>query len=321
MSGVNDGIILSIVIACYNGAETLGGQLEALAHQGSEVPWEVVVADNGSTDSSVAVARSYAPRLTLRVVDAAGKRGPAHARNVGVAAATGEWIAFCDADDVVADDWIARVCDALRVHPFVAGRVDTALLNPGTVGRSRRLDQEHGLQPASGNRLGLPHAGAGNMAFHKQVFTAVGGFDEDLRCLEDTDLCWRIQLAGTPLVFDPAVLIYTRFRATLRDNYRQGAGYGRGQSMLEDRYGPLAPTTAAATGPPPSDAGTGGGAVSSALHALRSLAAAGTATEFAWQLGWHVGRQRAKHERGSHAPAVGPLGPDGPRGAGEAAFT
>ena len=91
---------------------------------------------------------------------------------------------------------------ALDAHAFVAGRFESTRLNSASAIRSRPLQQADGLQD-SGIGPRLPHAGAGNMGIHRSVFEAVGGFDAELGCLEDTDFCWRVQLAGVPLVFWP----------------------------------------------------------------------------------------------------------------------
>src|SRR3712207_4277359 len=82
---------LSVVIPCLNAASTIAVQLAALSRQSWPGEWEVIVADNGSTDRSRRIAESYGDRLPgLRVVDASDRRGQAHARNLGAAAATGD---------------------------------------------------------------------------------------------------------------------------------------------------------------------------------------------------------------------------------------
>ena len=87
--------------------------------------WEVVLADNGSTDASVAVAESFRDRLpSLVVVDASGKRGRSYARNEGAKAARGANLTFIDADDVVAPGWLAALGAALETYAFVAARHD-----------------------------------------------------------------------------------------------------------------------------------------------------------------------------------------------------
>jgi hypothetical protein len=224
-----------VVIACRDVQDVLGIQLAALARQQCPVPWEVLVCDNGSTDGTVALANSWADRLPLRVVDAAGIAGAGPARNAGVEQAAGEWIGFCDADDEVGEGWLEALCAALAEHPFVAGRFEGQRLNDERTLRSRTLDQQSGLQRSS-EKVGLPHAGAGNLGIHRSVFRAVNGFDPKVRYLQDTDLCWRVQLAGYPLVFVPEMMVHVRLRATLSSMYRQGRNYGASQANLERKY-------------------------------------------------------------------------------------
>ncbi|GIG36619.1 glycosyltransferase family 2 protein [Cellulomonas pakistanensis] len=241
MTGLRDGVVrpagveLGVVIAAHDAEATLAEQLDALAAQRAPFAWEVVVADNGSTDGTAALARSYAGRLRLRVVDASARRGAGAARNVGVAASRAPLIAFCDADDVVGDGWVAAMRDALRTHAFVAGRFDGGRLNSPRVLRSRTVPQTRGLQQST--RLpGLVAAGAGNMGIRADVFRAVGGFDPDCLFLEDTDLCWRVQLAGVPLVWVPEAVLHVRLRGSMWSAARQGYHYGTGERWLALRY-------------------------------------------------------------------------------------
>jgi glycosyltransferase involved in cell wall biosynthesis len=228
---------LSVVIACLNAAGTLGAQLTALAAQPCPVPWEVLVCDNGSTDATRVVARRFAARIpSLRIIDASAVRGAGAARNQGVEHALGDWIAFCDADDEVAGDWLAAMCQALAEHRFVAGRFESHRLNGARVLRSRPLQQQGELQSSDiGARL--PHAGGGNMGVHRAEFIAAGGFDPAMPWLEDTDFSWRTQLAGVPLVFRPEIVVHVRLRQTFRSMFVQGRQYGMAHAVLEQRYG------------------------------------------------------------------------------------
>lgn len=316
---------LSVVIPCRNTQDFLGVQLAALARQECPVPWELLICDNGSTDGTVALAESWADRLPLRIVHAAEIAGSGPARNAGVEAARGRWIGFCDADDEVADDWLSALCRALEAHPFVAGRFDGERLNSARVRRSRPLDQQDGLQ-SSPNPVGLPHAGASNLGIHRSVFLEVDGFDPAVRHLQDTDLCWRVQLAGYPLVFVPDLLVHMRLRSSLRSMYRQGYNYGASYAHLERRYaGALARAraeTRTAVGVPGSgpawsagDGPEGHETAAAATGDTASRAAEGEVTArrnpvmgaarlvryFAtnrsslgaqvWQLGWHIGHR------------------------------
>jgi glycosyltransferase involved in cell wall biosynthesis len=226
---------LSVVVACRDAQDVLGVQLAALARQQCPVPWELLICDNGSTDGTVPLALSWADRLPLRIVDASGIAGAGPARNAGARQARGEWIGFCDADDEVGEGWLSALCTALSQHRFVAGRFEGTRLNSPRTLRSRTLDQQDGLQSSSPD-IGLPHAGAGNLGIHRSVFDEVGGFDPAVRYLQDTDLCWRVQLAGYDLVFIHDLVVHVRLRSTLRGMYRQGRNYGASQASLERRY-------------------------------------------------------------------------------------
>src|SRR5690606_12378908 len=108
-----------------NGMSVIGEQLEALTRQAWDHPWEVVVSDNGSTDESRAVAEGFQGRIpSLRVVDSSDFKGEAHARNVGIQQARGDLILNCDADDVVADNFVAAMAKSLETHDFVACRLE-----------------------------------------------------------------------------------------------------------------------------------------------------------------------------------------------------
>ena len=79
---------LTVIIPCFNAANTIAVQLEALAQQHWCEPWEVIVSNNGSTDETVAIVEQYQKKLpNLRIVDSSDQGGAAHARNVGALAA------------------------------------------------------------------------------------------------------------------------------------------------------------------------------------------------------------------------------------------
>jgi glycosyltransferase involved in cell wall biosynthesis len=226
---------VSVIVPVFDGADTLGVQLEALATQAFDGPWEVIVADNGSRDDSVEVARSYASRLSLRVVDASRVRGAAHARNVGAAAARAPLLAFVDADDAVEPGWLAAIVAALEHHDAVASRFSKTKLNPPELQRSRNLRQSEGLSQHDYVAF-LPHAGGSWLVVRRAVHEAIGGFDERFRRLQDTDYSWRLQLAGHAIHFEPAAVLEVRFLAGGLSSLRQAFLYGRYNGWLYRRY-------------------------------------------------------------------------------------
>jgi glycosyltransferase involved in cell wall biosynthesis len=227
---------LSVIIPCFNAADTIAGQLEALAQQHWSQSWEIIVADNGSTDHSLAIVAQYQKHLPhLRIVDASAQRGAAYARNVGVSAAQSEALAFCDADDEVAPGWIAAMGEALTQYDFVGCRFDPYKLNEPWVVNSHPHVQETEL-PRSGYLPNLLYAGGGSIGIKRALHEAIGGFDESILRLEDVDYCWRAQLAGAKLHFVADAVLYVRHRPSLAGMYRQARMWAEFEVMLYKKH-------------------------------------------------------------------------------------
>ncbi len=234
---------LSVVIPCFNSAATIGAQLSALAAQKTRYAWEVLIADNGSRDNTVAIATSFRDRINrLVIIDASARRGAAYARNTGAHAATGEALLFCDADDVMADGYVEAMGRALEAHSFVACRYDFRQLNRSWLAsaRGQRDGQEQGLAGGYCHPT-LPYAGAGGLGIRKSIHDAVNGFDMTLGAMagqEDTDYCIRVQLAGTPLTFVGDAVMHVRFRATVSGVFRQAWAWAESGAHVQRRYVP-----------------------------------------------------------------------------------
>ncbi len=223
---------VSVIVPCYNAERDLAVQLEALARQ-TVAPFEVIVADNRSTDRSTDIARGFAAILPrFQLIDASRRQGASHARNAGARVAIGDVLAFCDADDEVAPGWIAGLKAALLEHDFVASRFDLTKLNPGSL---------YVHPQASGLNVGepfnfLPRAGAGGLAIRRSIHDSVGGFDESIRFHEDTDYCWKIQLAGTTLAWAPEALVYVRLRSNSAERFRQARLWAMSEVVIYKKY-------------------------------------------------------------------------------------
>ncbi len=227
---------LSVIIPCLNVADSIATQLNALANQQWSEPWEVIVSDNGSTDGSMEVVKKYEGRLPhLRIVDASGRRGRAYARNTAIKVARGESLAFCDADDEVAQGWLTAMGEALSKYEFVACRIDVDKLNPRWIAKMRNHSQASGLQ-TRGAPPNLSHAGGSTIGVKRRLHDEVGGFDESFLRHQDTDYCWKIQLRGAKLHFVPEATVHVRLRETLMENYYQAFGWGEYGVLLHKKY-------------------------------------------------------------------------------------
>jgi glycosyltransferase involved in cell wall biosynthesis len=227
---------LTVVIPCLDEADTITTQLRQLARETTPEPWEVIVADNGSTDGTRDIVRRLQETMSnLRLVDASGRRGVNHARNVGAAAARGEFILFCDADDEIRPGWLDAMCDALRSHDVVAGRIDAFSANEAWSVAARGVPQDSGLR---GFGLDLPYASGANLGVRRSLHRQIGGFDEDfLGGADDLDYCLRLQVdAGADLHFEPRASVAYRYRHDLRSLFRQARFYGVGWVSLYRKH-------------------------------------------------------------------------------------
>lgn len=227
---------LSIIIPCLNAAHTIGDSLRALAEQSWPDDWEVIVADNGSTDALTQVVERYKAQIpALRIIGASTRRGASYARNVAVNAATGEDILFCDADDVPAPGWAAAMVDALRKHDFVACRLEFEKLNQPSIRVARDRTQVEALQRFS--FLPYPHAGSGTLGIKRSLHEAIGGFDETIPICEDIDYCMRVQRRGPKLEFVPGAMLHYRLRENVKGIYLQALRYAEYEVYLYKKYG------------------------------------------------------------------------------------
>jgi glycosyltransferase involved in cell wall biosynthesis len=220
---------ITVIIPVRNGAETIAEQLAALAAQTYEGGWELLVADNGSTDGTHEIAEQWADRLPkLTIVDASKQPGASFARNHGAERAAGEFLAFCDADDIVVPEWLASLAAAARDYDVVTGSFDATKINPVSV-QSWRPPRRKGL---NGSRGFLPFAPSGNFGVWASVFDQTGGFNEEYLQSEDVEWSWRAQLASFTLGFAEGAVVHYRYRTSARAVARQGYLSGIGSVRL-----------------------------------------------------------------------------------------
>jgi glycosyltransferase involved in cell wall biosynthesis len=223
-------VALSVVVPAHDAAATIGEQLDALLAQTWDRAFEVVVVDNRSADRTRAVVEEHARRdARVRLVAAPDASGAAYARNVGILAARADAIAMCDADDVVAEGWVAAMGDALREHDLVAGRIDVHRLNPEWLVASRGLALERGPM-TFGDLFEFPHAC--NMGLRVHVVQRFGGFDPAFPAGEEIELAFRLWQAGIRVHDATDALVHYRYRDTMRGLWRQARAYGRAQPAL-----------------------------------------------------------------------------------------
>lgn len=167
-------------------------------------------------------------------------RGPAAARNTGLAAVTTPLVAFVDTDVYLPDDWLQPLLNHFAdervalAAPRVAGAPDSTWL-AGYEQRHSPLDL--GPEPAriaAGTRVSYVPAAA--MVWRAGVVRELGGFDEAMRLGEDVDLVWRCVAAGHRCRYEPTSVVHHEPRSTITALLRQRYGYGRSAAPLARRH-------------------------------------------------------------------------------------
>jgi GT2 family glycosyltransferase len=222
---------VSVVVCTYNGAQTLRECLGALV--ALEYPdFEVIVVDDGSTDETAAIASEYPVRLIQTE-----NQGLGAARNVGIAAASGELIAFVDDDAWPDPDWLTYLAAEFQRTPH-AGIGGPNVPPPGNELVAASVANAPGgpIHVLLTDRQ-AEHIPGCNMAFRKDCLDAVGGFDSRFRVAgDDVDICWKVNSRGWSLGFSPAAMVWHRRRNSVRTFLRQQFQYGRAEALLEQKW-------------------------------------------------------------------------------------
>lgn len=206
---------ISVIVPVYNSADTLRRCLESVAASTLQ-PYECIVVDDGSTDRSADVARSFPVRV-VTVPD--GPSGPGRARNIGAAVASGDVLFFVDADVVLHADAVAKVAESLASDPTLDAVFGSYDDDPGTTDfLSRYKNLFHHFVHQQARRDAVTFWGACG-AVRRQVFLGLGGFDAaryPRPSIEDIDFGYRLRGAGRRIELNRAIQVQHCKQWTLR---------------------------------------------------------------------------------------------------------
>jgi O-antigen biosynthesis protein len=219
---------VSVIVCAYNAADTLEDCLSALDAQ-SYPDFEVLLVNDGSKDATGEIGRRHS---RVRVIDVPNG-GLSAARNVGLAEADGEIVAYTDADTRPDRDWLTFL-----VQPFltsdVVGSGGPNVVPPDDPPIAQCIARAPGgpTHVLLDDRI-AEHVPGCNMAFRRDALLAVGGFNPIyLRAGDDVDVCWRLQARGWKIGFAAAALVWHHHRSSVKAYWRQQVGYGEGETWL-----------------------------------------------------------------------------------------
>jgi len=223
---------VSVVVACYNGERTLKVCLDAVSSL-NYPDYEVILVDDGSTDGTGQVASAFPAVRRLHQAH----HGLSVARNTGVAAASGEIVAFTDADCRPDPDWLYYLVQELLPDRVAAAggpnylpdddsRVAAAVMaSPGGPTQVMLTDRE------------AEHIPGCNLAVWRWALREVEGFDPVFeRAGDDVDLCWRLLQRGWMIRFTAAGFVWHYHRSTPAAYFAQQSGYGEAEALLAAKH-------------------------------------------------------------------------------------
>ncbi|MBD2531094.1 glycosyltransferase [Nostoc flagelliforme FACHB-838] len=219
---------VSVVVCAYNAERTMDSCLASLKEV-NYPNYEVIVVNDGSRDRTLEITQRYD---YVRLINQENK-GLSVARNVGMAAATGEIVAYTDSDCMVDPDWLTYL-----VAKFLSSDV-------GAVGGPNLSPPEDSLVPACvAVSPGVPthillsdevaeHIAGCNMAFRREILEEINGFNPIFRTAgDDVDICWRLQDKGYTIGFSPTAIVWHFRRNTVAAYLKQQQGYGKAEALV-----------------------------------------------------------------------------------------
>jgi GT2 family glycosyltransferase len=218
----------SFIVVSFNEAKTLSRVKQALdaLDRPRDMAVETILVDGGSSDATVQMARESG---FTRILELPGANIPV-CRNAGLAEARGDWIAFIDADCVLAPTWLMHAAKLLQTHDRLILGWPASPPSPGTwvqeAWHIHWMNKNRAMETDAGEKVvkqdGFRMITTRNMIFHREVAEAVGGFDEQLATGEDTDFVFRAATQDIPTWGLPSLFsVHLGEPSSLKKFYRQ----------------------------------------------------------------------------------------------------
>lgn len=198
--------MVSIIVPAYNAEKTIKGCLDALLNQDYNGNYEIIMIDDGSTDSTADIISGYKGVRLIKQSNA----GPAAARNKGASEAKGESILFTDSDCVPERDWIRMMIEPFEQDKSVIGVKGAYRTRQREIAaRFVQFEYEDKYDKMKRDET-IDFIDTYSAAFRRDIFLKMGGYDTSfpVACAEDVDLSYRMSAGGYKMVFNPNAIVY-----------------------------------------------------------------------------------------------------------------
>ena len=220
---MSDKVRCSVIIPSYNSESTIVACLDSVLNQDFAGTYEVIVVDS-SADRTPQLIREQFPSVTL--ISLPHRTDPGTARNLGVARASGDIVAFLDSDCRAAADWLRHIVAGHQAgYEVVGGAVENG--NPQSlVGWAGYMAEFREFLP-HGPRRQVAHIPTCNISYRRQVFERHGGFSSEHYPQEDLVYNLNLKRNGVSILFDPAIRVAHTNRSQMGDYFRHQRRIGR----------------------------------------------------------------------------------------------
>ena len=239
---------LSVVIPVYNDPDGIEQTVQSLVRQENAPDYEIIAVDNDSTDKTPRVIEEFEethPDLVFGYSET-DIQGSYAARNTGIEHASGDLLAFIDADVTVEDTWVADVHERFHssevdylgcnVEMYIPDGEDTIWA---------RYDVAMGL-PVEHYLKTKQFAPTCALTIRRQIIERVGTFDQTLVSGGDKEFGKRVHNGGFQMDYDPAIVVQHPARTTFESHVKKAMRIGKGQAQLWNRHNlavhPLSPS-------------------------------------------------------------------------------
>ncbi len=222
----------SVIIPVYNDPDGLIATVESLLDQSTD-DYEIIIADNGSTDKTKAIAKKYTESKEVRLVVEDEIQGSYAARNAGISIATGDVLGFIDADMWVENDYIESISEEILVNGFKYIGCNVEVVAQNDIISRYNLADAFDIEHYINNRRFAP---TNCLVVHRELFDTVGLFDTQLISSGDFEFGRRVANAGYEMKHMPEITVYHPARGTLQELAKKNTRIGRGKQQLHHRY-------------------------------------------------------------------------------------
>jgi len=239
---------ISVIIAVRNEKKHIKECVNALYQQDYEEPYEVIIVDGESTDGTYEELQELQKKYNFTLLKNK-KKNAAAGRNLGIQKATGEYVAFIDADAIPYPDWLTKIQETIK-KTDADGVGGPDLLPPETnkisymigITMTSPLARGGKLNPSTQHTLleeekYVEHIPTCNICYKKETIKKIGLFDEEFIKGQDLELNYRLNKAGYKLYYTPEIKVTHYRKQTIKDFTKQIYKWAKAKIAITKKHG------------------------------------------------------------------------------------